>query len=398
MMQVAVAALLALAQTNDKAQANGYDDAWKAAWRSHCMSVLSGGSGKVDGFVIHIGDSITFSTAYRIWMTSGTGRTNEDLGITDQWINNFPFPSGNVVTSHHGLYLACYDSPSSGRSFTAAGGIDTSEYLSGSNNGTLPAMPSTTDTATAQGYVSANYPGNLQIDTVAAAFSAAQVAVVMLGTNDCTGGRTPSAFITDLGSIVTKLEYQHIAVVLSTIPPNINNITLAPQYNDQIRSYAQTHGLPLIDFYAEILARQPVNWSGTLINSGDVHPTGSGTANGVAYDLSSSIYADGGDPNTHKTGAAATCVGYLLRSWLTAQKLKEVRSFVVQGNPAVLANPSPSPSPSPTPSPSSASSSGGGGGGGGCHATASGPASPSALLGTALAVLLLLAASRKTGI
>jgi len=396
MMHLAVAALLSLAQTNDKAQANGYDDAWKSGWRTHCMSVLGGGT-KTDGFVIHVGDSITYSSAYGAWMKSGAGKTSEDTAVTTNWINAFSVPAGVDPTSHHGLYLANVDIPGGGKSMTAAGGIGTDEYLSGSNNGTLPAMPATTVTATGQAYVaSTSYPSNLQIDSVAAAFAQAQVAVVMLGTNDCTAGRTASAFAADLQSIVAKLEFQHIAVVLSTIPPHSSNNALAQQYNTQIRSYAQSHGLPLIDFYAEILARQPVNYATTLMTPGDVHPSG----DRAGYTVGSDPYADGGDPLTHKTGAAAAEVGYLLRSWLTAQKLKEVRSFVVDGNPAVVANPTPappSPTPPPTPTPTASTKSGGGGGGGKCGGSVAGPVSPFTLLGAAIAALLLARAARKTG-
>ena len=397
MIHLAAAVLLTLAQNNDKAQANGYDDAWKSGWRSHCMSVLSGGTGKVDGFVIHVGDSITYSSAYGAWIKGGAGKTTEDTAITNNWCNNFSVPSGIDATSHNGLYLANVDIPGGSKSMSAAGGIATDEYLSGSNNGNMPAMPSTTVTSTGQGYVSStSYPGNLQIDSVAAAFSAAQVAVLMLGTNDCTAGRTASAFIADLGTIVTKLEFQHIAVVLSTIPPHTNN-SLAQQYNAQITSYAQTHGLPLIDFYAEVLARQPVNYASTLMVSGDVHPSG----DRAGYTVSSDPYANGGNPTTHKTGAAAAEVGYLLRTWLTAQKLKEVQSFVVQGNAAVLANPTspapPGPTPGPTPAPTPSAPKTGGGGGGHCGGSIAGPVSPFTLLGTALAALVLLRLSRKTG-
>jgi len=400
MMHLAAAILLTLAQNNDKAQANGYDDAWKTGWASHCTTVLSGGTGKVDGFVLHIGDSITYSSAYGAWMKGGAGKTTEDQGITDNWINNFTVPSGIDATSHHGLYLANKDVVSPLRAFTAAGGIATDEYISGNNNGG-PQMPATMNVGTAQGYTAdPTYTSNLQIQTVTYAFSAAQIAVLMLGTNDVTAARTDTAFIADLQTIVTTLEGAHIAVVLSTIPPHNNDNARAQLYNTQIRSYAQSHGLPLIDFYAEVIARQPTTWSGTLMNPApDVHPSGSGGG----YDLSSDIYAFGGNALTHQTGAAAANVGYLLRSWLTAQKLKEVRSFVVQGNAAVPANPTgptppgptpPGPTPTPTPS---APKTGGGGGGGACGGSIAGPVSPLSLLGTALAALLLLRLSRKAG-
>ena len=396
MMHLAVAALLTLAQNNDKAQANGYDDGWKTGWTNHCRSVLGTGP-KTTGFVLHVGDSITFSSAYGAWIKGGTNRTTEDLAIIN-WFNNFSVPGGIDAASTNGLYLANKDSPSSGRSFTAAGGIDTAEYLSGSNNG-APAMPAISDPATARTTLSSGYNGTLQIDTVAAAFSAAQVAVLMLGTNDVNGSRSAANFIADLATIVTKLEFQHIVVVLSTIPPHASANATVIQYNTAIRNYAQSHGLPLIDLYAEFLARQPSNWANTLIDGG-YHPTG----DRAGYTLTSDIYAGaGGNATTHKTGPAAAEVGYLLRTWLTVQKLKEVRAFVVEGQTPVLANPAapapgPGPGPSPSPSPSTPTAKNSGGDDSKCGGSIDGPVSPWMLVGTALAALALLAATRKTGV
>jgi hypothetical protein len=90
-------------------------------------------------------------------------------------------------------------------------------------------------------------------------------------------------------------------------------------------------------------------------------------------------------------------VGYLLRSWLTVQKLKEVKSFVIDNNPAVAANPSPAPTPTPTPTPTPSTPKSGGGGGGACGGSVAGPVSPLTLLGAALAALVLARAARKTG-
>jgi hypothetical protein len=326
MMHLAMAALLTLAQ-NDQTQANSYDDAWEAAWKAHCQAVLSGGSGKTPGFVIHIGDSITYSSAYGSWIRSGTGKTTEDGNIITWFAGAGTWPGTLTPTSTNGIYLANVDVVSPKRSMTAAGGIATNEYLSGTGNGSL-AMPSTSVVATAQGYViNTSYDGDLHITTVAAAFSAAQFAVVMLGTNDCTASRTAAAFIADLQSIVAVLEAQHIAVILSTIPPHWQNPTLGQQYNDEIRSFASSHSLPLIDFYAEITARRPTDWNGTLLGTNDVHPTGSGGG----YDLTSNPYASAGV--SPPTGAACTYVGYLLRAWLTVQKLKEVKSYVIDNAP-----------------------------------------------------------------
>jgi hypothetical protein len=211
----------------------------------------------------------------------------------------------------------------------------------------------------------------------------------MLGTNDIGNGRSTAQFNTDLGTIVTTLESQHIGVILSTIPPRVGSDVTA--YNTAIRAMAQARSLPVIDYYAEILIRRPgPTWQNTLIGSDGIHPT--------FVSSEGDPYSPGGNMATHTTGTSCLDNGYLLRGWLTMQKLKEVQSFVIDGNPAVAANPTPTPSPSPTPTPTpTASTKSGGGGGGKCGGSVAGPVSPFTLLGAAVAALLLARAARKTG-
>jgi hypothetical protein len=148
----------------------------------------------------------------------------------------------------------------------------------------------------------------------------------MLGTNDPGNPNN----VDDLVAIVDTLEAQQIVPILSTIPPRNDAFSdeLNVQFNAAVRSLAESRSLPLIDFYREIVLRRPgTTWIGTLISGDGVHPT----ASGAGYTTTSSPYAAGGDPVTHTTGAALENVGYLLRSWLTIQKLKEVKRYVVDG-------------------------------------------------------------------
>lgn len=391
MMNLAVAALLALAQNNDKAQANGYDDAWKSAWKTHLTAVIAGGPAKTNGFVLQVGDSITHSNPYSQWPRAGNGvKTGEDIAVCTWAQTTTGFPGNNNDPNQTtGFYLAAADTHG-GRGMTASSGISAFEFLSGSgNNSTTDVMPSTGVTATAKTTVSdpTLYDNNLNITTVAAAFNAAQFAVLMLGTNDIGAGRTTGQFTTDLGDVVAALEAQHIGVILSTIPPRVG-LDVTP-YNAAIRTMASTLGLPLIDFYSEILARRSgTSWQNSLIDSDGIHPSAQFPLTGTAtYTSSSDPYATGGSIATHKTGDACINVGYLLRSWLTMQKLKEVKAFVLDGFPAVPANPS-AVSPS-TPS--------GGRAGGHCGGSVAGPVSPWTLLVAALAALALTRAARKSG-
>lgn len=335
-MRSALAALLIVIlaapsfAANDKTQANSYDDAWENTWVQHCRTILNGGSGKTTGFVLQIGDSITHSNPNAQWPRYGSGKTSEDSTLCN-WIQSPTWGSGTTdVNSKNGYYLAAADT-SGVRGMTAASGIAANEMLSGSGNGGT-AMPSDTNTTTAKVKIAdATYDRDIHIDTLAAAFADAQIAVLMLGTNDANGSRTANAFISDLTAIVDKLEARHIVVVLSTIPPMTSSgSSLVDPYNTAIRNFAQTRGLPLIDFYAEILARKPGStWQNTLISGDGVHPSASG---GASYGAASDPYADGGNSSTHTTGPACSEVGYLLRSWLTVQKLKEVKSYVIDGN------------------------------------------------------------------
>jgi hypothetical protein len=308
----------------DRDRANSYDDEWEASWVSHARALLQT-PGKTNGFVLEIGDSITHSMAYAAWARQGQGRTTEDLQAVS-WARATSWGTGNFdVGNRNGWYLADADTTSQ-RGMTSSGGLSAGELLSGSGNGGPDMLPTSDAVAARQTLVDPTYTGNLDIDTLVAAFGDAQFAVVMLGTNDPSNPANLAA----LSSIVDKLEAQHIVAILSTIPPRNDGYSndLNVQFNAAVRDLARARSLPLIDFYQEILLRRPgTTWFGTLISSDGVHPTGSGGG----FSSSSNPYAPGGDPGTHTTGEAASNVGYLLRSWLTIQKLKEVKQHVIDG-------------------------------------------------------------------
>jgi hypothetical protein len=303
-------------------RANSYDDGWKKAWVSHGRTLVST-PGKTTGFVLEIGDSLTHSRAYAGWAMQGQGKTLDDTQVV-AWMHASDRSSTITDTaSKNGWYLAGTDTTTQ-RGMTASGSISTSELVQGCcNNG--PTMPAVTDRMMARHVITdPTYTGNLQIDTLVAAFGDAQFAVVMLGTNDPDkpGG------LADLGTIVDKLEAAGILTILSTIPPRNDGLSnqFTIDFNAGVRALAAARRLPLIDFYQEILWRRPGTiWFNTLISSDGVHPTG----DRAGFTVTSDPYLPGGDPATLTTGDAPANVGYLLRSWLTVQKLKEVKRYVI---------------------------------------------------------------------
>ncbi len=150
----------------------------------------------------------------------------------------------------------------------------------------------------------------------------------------------PTSDPTDLAIVQQRVD-EFIAAgimpILSTIPPrkpgvgaDYNEVYAKP-FNAALRLLAQANSLPLIDYYVEILLRRPEDsWIFTLIGKvgppeDGVHPTGG--VNG--FFAKSDPYASGGDPVTHTTGEAALNSGYLLRTWLTLQKMKEIKLKVI---------------------------------------------------------------------
>jgi hypothetical protein len=307
-----------------KDRANSYDNEWEAAWVEHARSLLSG-TVKTAGFVLQIGDSITHASPYYQWPRSGQGKTTEDVNILT-WLRATSWDATQTSTTNkNGFYLAAADTTSA-RGMTSAGGLSTGEFVSGCCNGG-PTMPASFDQAAARALLAnTTYTWNMQVDTVASAFSDAQFAVILLGTNSA----TDPANLSSLSTIIDRLEAQRIVPILTTLPPRADGVSndLNIQFNAGVRTLARTRSLALIDYYQEILLRRPgTTWQGTLMAADGLHPS----ASGAGFSSTSSPYASGGDSATHTTGAALDNVGYLLRSWITIQKLKEAKRYVIDG-------------------------------------------------------------------
>ena len=147
----------------------------------------------------------------------------------------------------------------------------------------------------------------------------------MLGTNDASDSRPVAAYRADMAKAVDLILDRGAVCILSTIPPHVGKPELAKSYNEELRKLAKDRGLPLIDFEREILTRRPDDWNGTLLGKGDVHPT-----------------ADHGGATPHSAPTAENLrnSGYLLRGWLSVEKIAEVKKTVfdaVDPAPAAVA-------------------------------------------------------------
>lgn len=242
------------------------------------------------GVVLHLGDSITYASPYTAWARAGKGKTKADQEVL-RWSHC------GEENDRDGWYLAHVETGHGG-SHTAAGGVRSDQYLAGGFKGLL----------SLEGIISRYHP---------------QVAIVMLGTNDAWQSRPAADYQRDMEAIVLRLLSNGTVVILSTIPPLRHNLQLTAQYNRVLWQLAKKYQLPAIDFYGEMLARRPgTSWDGTLLNKGDPHPTAERA---------------GVTPTSEPTPANLRESGYLLRGWLSVQKLAEVKRRVIDRQRAELA-------------------------------------------------------------
>jgi hypothetical protein len=89
-------------------------------------------------------------------------------------------------------------------------------------------------------------------------------------------------------------------------------------YNAALKEIGKGKRIPMIDYGGEILKRRPDDWNGTLMAKNDVHPTAT---------------QGGATASSEPTEQNLRNSGYLLRGWLSVQKIAEVKGRVLdKGN------------------------------------------------------------------
>ena len=146
-----------------------------------------------------------------------------------------------------GWWLARFDHPDGGRSYTAASGMRADESWPAASRICRPRENSE------------------------------NVSPANRGTDDrherCLGESPLAANEADLKKAAAEILETNAICILSTIPPHPQHIKVAREYNDAIRRLAKDRELPLIDYEQKILRRRPKDWNGTLLGKDDVHPS-----------------------------------------------------------------------------------------------------------------------------
>jgi lysophospholipase L1-like esterase len=129
-----------------------------------------------------------------------------------------------------------------------------------------------------------------------------EVAIIMIGSNDM---KADLEYRSGLETIIQKCLAVNSVPIISTIPPRRSRKDIVDQINVIIKETAMKYKIPLVDFHAAILKRQPgTDWDGTLISKDGVHPSA-----GKIDDFS--------ETNLRTSG-------YALRTWVTWQVFRQV--------------------------------------------------------------------------
>jgi lysophospholipase L1-like esterase len=237
----------------------------------------------LEGKVVPMGDSNTYANQASRWARYGEGKTKAEMEIC-RWMRSHEEGPDN------GWWLAADDQPE-GRSWTAASGCTSEEYLVGGKGGLPP------------------------LDEMLALHNP-QIASILLGTNDLSAGVSPPQFLQNMRSIFEKCLANGTVPIAQTLPPTTwDKNGYLGAYNEGLSGLAEDLGLPLIDVHSAFLSRRPGDsWRGSLVSEDGAHLT---------HELS-------GGPVTPEN--LENC-GHLLRCWLTVYKVMEIKEKVLDSRP-----------------------------------------------------------------
>lgn len=137
-----------------------------------------------------------------------------------------------------------------------------------------------------------------------------EAALIMIGTNDISGGKVPAGYREGLEKLVVMCLDAKCIPILNTIPPRRGHDEAVAAANAVIKEVAAKHKVPLVDYHAALLKHAPGGkWDGTLISADGVHPSGGKTEDYSEENL-------------------AKC-GYAVRNWVNFMAYREVYFRVI---------------------------------------------------------------------
>jgi len=154
-----------------------------------------------------------------------------------------------------------------------------------------------------------------------------ETALIMFGTNDLHSMEIDE-YQAKMRYVVQKCLDNGTIAILTTIPPRSGYAEKSARFAEVIRQISSEFSIPLIDYHAEILERQPEDWDGSSGKFGQWE----------GYDVPAPISRDGVHPSYPQkyqgdySEEALAKSGYNLRNYLTLIKYAEMIKTVLADN------------------------------------------------------------------
>jgi hypothetical protein len=233
----------------------------------------------VEGVVLHVGGSMTIANPYTDWSRNGKGKTPADEAILT-WMH------AGTKDKKDGWWL-CRMEVVPYRAYTSESGLESPMFFAGGKRG-LPTLEK----------ILADYKPRM--------------VTIEVGIYDVENKRPLAEYEKNMGKALDQIIAAGAIPILNTIPPFKADLARTRTYNEALRSLAKARGIPVLDLEREILERRPDDWYNTLMKR--IHLT---------------AREAGGNTAAEPTPANLRTSGYLLRGYLTVQKIAEVKSRVL---------------------------------------------------------------------
>jgi hypothetical protein len=232
-----------------------------------------------EGVVLHVGGSMTIANPYGTWARAGKGKTDKDKAIL-AWMHT------DAKDKTDGWWL-CRTEVEHYRAYTAESGLQAAMLFRGGKRGLLPLRK--------------------MLDEYRP-----RLVTLEVGIYDVEENVPLDDYRKDMARALDMILDSGAIPILNTIPPFKAQLERTKQFNEALRALAKERGIPVLDLEREILNRRPDDWFGTLMDR--IHLT-AGKA--------------GASPGAEPTPENLRRSGYLLRGWLTVQKVAEVKHRVL---------------------------------------------------------------------
>ncbi|HEX3315704.1 MAG TPA: SGNH/GDSL hydrolase family protein [Gemmataceae bacterium] len=232
-----------------------------------------------EGVVLHVGGSMTIANPYTTWARSGKGKSPRDVAIL-RWMHT------GANDKSDGWWL-CRTEIEHYRAYTAESGLESPMLRAGGKRGLPP------------------------LEKMLAEFKPRMV-TIECGIYDVENKRPLDEYEANMAKAIDQITAAGAIPILTTIIPFKADLARSKSYSEALRKLAKSRQIPVLDVEREILTRRPDDWYGKLTDRIHLIAAQAGTS-----------------PGAEPTAANLASSGYLLRCYLTVQKIAEIKERVL---------------------------------------------------------------------